>query len=488
LVILDEAQQEHPTLHHGLLKIAKDYQVVFAGDSYQKGKKRFSPLASLPASAKLLFGVTITLNSLKESLRLKRKVREVVNASILLYAHANRGKPDLLAYTEIEVDEDASCAPEPAEDSDVVLLLPLQNYIHDKNCQESFRENREQFRENRQQSRSAQANAGAEDPKRIAQEEMLAVIGNDSSAAAIVLTDNDKLSAQLLMQGTNVFNPDDARGIEFSRILLYLSAETLNRFAPLSALMREMGITPDKELPPLSNLSANKGQFDGEILALLSDLIVALSRTQGKLYVYIDRTDAPRNIETFMNWFRHQLGQTVSSQTVEAVKSSKEDWINTANRFIDANALPQARDALIDRLGYSREQADNYVKERIQQYTRQPSQGNVRLRAKQQSQAAVSSNMTQRDETAAKKQKDADNAAAKQKQADEAYFSCIVNWFPERQPVIESATQKVLDNFNDLAEILFNDINPTNIKLLFDQPIAIPVAAGLFFFVDFKKK
>jgi len=469
LVILDEAQQEHPTLHHGLLKVAKDYQVVFAGDSYQKGKKRFSPLASLPPSAKLLFGVTITHNELKASLRLKRKVRKLVNAAILLYAHANGGRADSLAYKEIEEDEDASCAPEPAEDSDVVLLLPLQNYIHDKTCQESFRENREKFRENRQQSRLAQTNAGAKDLERIAQEEMLTVLGNDPNAAAIVLTDNDKLSAQLLIQGTIPFNPDDARGIEFSRTLLYLSAETLNRFAPLSALMREMGITPDKELPPLSNLSANKGQFDGEVLALLSDLIVALSRTQGKLYVYIDSTDSPRNIEYFMNWFRHQLGQTISSQTVNAVKSSKEDWINTANRFIDANALPQARDALIDRLGYSGEDADNYIKERIQQYTwqptqqqhtPQPNQENVRASAKQQSQAAVSSSKAQRDE-----------AAAKQKQTDEA-VPAKSNRGAVSKPVAISAPQNAIVNFDDLVEKLFNDINPINIKLLFDQPNA----------------
>ena len=341
-IVVDESQAEPLMVLHGILRAAKHHQVLFIGDSFQKGAQRFSSLASLAPSVQKLLGLAIETQRLDNSLRLKPEVANVAHELILLYLNLNEGKPDTHAYVSLKTDEasdtaSSAQASSSGDEKSVYLLESLQYPLYQSDSASELEE----------------AHKG--------QERALAMIGADANAGAIVLTQQDKSAVQQLIQGSNVFSATEARGLSFSQTLFYLSKETLHLFDGIALSMRQKGIHAETPLKARTNLPAEKRKADDSQCALLSQLIISISRTEGKLYVYIEEPDSLHKLKPFLDWFKGKLGNKARDIVIEAVQSTLDDWLRSIHRYIETDNITQALGALERQFGFSESEAKQYI-------------------------------------------------------------------------------------------------------------------------------
>lgn len=80
---------------------------------------------------------------------------------------------------------------------------------------------------------------------------------------------------------------------------LYLSKSTLKQFIDISLLMNELDIKPGQILATLHHKPSEKGSGRVGMQELLSNFLVALSRTQGALYVVCEPPENAHKLNIF---------------------------------------------------------------------------------------------------------------------------------------------------------------------------------------------
>ncbi|MFJ1267985.1 UvrD-helicase domain-containing protein [Legionella lytica] len=320
LTIIDEAQRINPALLQGFMQATENRNVLVIGDPYQKGGSPFSSLDALRALTHHCFKLELSYSQLPSSLRVQADVAEVLDNVVLLYTHLLGGKVDAISYSSLRHENHS------AQDTTArVHVHLLQN------------------------------------PLPAISQKQITALGANAHAAALVLNPTDKERAGALINSSNVFTAKEVLGLEFSQILLYLSENTLKQFIDISILMDEQGIKPGQALSALNNKPAEKGSNKGQMQELLSDLLVALSRTQGALYVVCESPEKAHKLKPFLKWFKTCLGGERADVQIEVVHNSDEDWLHAINNFIQANALIPAKENLQTKFKLTEAQANAYV-------------------------------------------------------------------------------------------------------------------------------
>jgi ankyrin repeat protein len=353
MVFVDEAQKVTPAFLIGMLRASKHSRVLIIGDSFQKGQEQFSSLSILGAYVWMESKVTLSEHHLTTTLRLKPDVARAANAMVLLYTNLNAGKVDAVSYATINITP-----PSPDELPSLYMLHPLQVHLHKQELQNEFQKNPSEYKAKRKKERDTEPNS-----EQKTQQKNLLSVGEDANAAAIILREEDRASAQLLIESSSVFTPNAARGLEFSQTVLYLSKEALKPFEQIAALMRAKGISAETALAILENQSPNKDEKP-PALKHLSDLIVASSRTHGQHYVYIETPDDTHALTPFYPWLTRTFGVATASADVVVtnVQCIPKDWLNRIHQFIKNGALQQAIGALREHFELTEKEAASYLK------------------------------------------------------------------------------------------------------------------------------
>ncbi|MFT4059376.1 MAG: hypothetical protein QM652_07490 [Legionella sp.] len=296
--VVDEAQKAPLQYLLGITRFTRNNQVLFIGDPIQK-TSQYSSLSTLGTAYKLLFNnQSLMISHLVNTLRLPYDVARLANSIYWLRNNLNSGLIESLSYSKIangfELTGEAT--------KNICYFATLQ-------------------------------------------EEQFAKVGLDANAAAIVLRSEDKARVKDLIQGKNAFTSEEAQGLEFSQVFLYLSKQALTEAKQIADLMEEKGITPKYPLKEHAHLSADKTANNELSLEWLSRLFIAISRTQGKLYVYWE-SEANHKSASFQQWFLEKLGNDSSERLIEAISSSKEEWLGVIHRFIAENAVEPAQENL----------------------------------------------------------------------------------------------------------------------------------------------
>ena len=356
LIVVDEVQQVLLTMLHHFLASAKHHQVMFMGDDFQK-TNGLSSLSCLTPSVHQVFGIKCDHQTLHVTKRLEPEVAALVSQLICLNTHIRGGNSCASLYGSLEAIQPKVVTQQPS----LYFLPALQTHLHDAKHHQAITRNLSEFKT----SQASQAAASAQDEQRIAQEKSLARIGEDASAAAIVLHREDETAARILIQGANVFVASQAVGLEFSTVLLFISEHMINQFYVLSAKMKGMhGVDWEVPLKPRSYLPTEKTNAHAEELELLNELIVACSRTKGALHVYVESPKDTHRIQCFWNWFLRQFRQTQSSgnalaQTLKV--SHRQDWLRTIHDYINTSNLTQASSVLRDKFALRDDEISAYI-------------------------------------------------------------------------------------------------------------------------------
>lgn len=351
LILVDEAQKLSLSFLTGMLHATKNNQVLYLGDSLQKGQQVFSSLAALKACVYAELKQELSVHHLVTSLRLKPGVARLVNELVVLYGHLNEGKADAVSYTQIPTTPLTT-----NEETHIQVLPPLQEHLHLPELQAQLHDNPKAFKASRLHLLTAK------ECPRTAQEQSLAKLGEDAQAAVIILSEKDRAPAKVLIQAGSVFTAHEARGLEFSRTLIYLSADTLILFRIIAQLMNIKGITPGATLEALQNQSPFKEKRDNGFLSLLSDLLISCSRTQGELYFYIEQAPhLAHTLHPFLPWLLHRTGEIHCLAVKSNPVSSEQEWFKTIQSYIQEQAFTQAKDNLKQVFEFTETQAQKYI-------------------------------------------------------------------------------------------------------------------------------
>ena len=316
LAIVDEIQNTPVQSLLGIYRFSKNGQTVFIGDSLQKGQHIFSTLPELEPAVYTLFNQKLHVLTLSKTLRLIPGVAKVANDIVQLFTNLNQGRADLLSYTMIEAPGDN---PSPKQK----CVFRVTN----------------------------------------TEKESLTLIGSDPHAAVVVLSEVDKEQACRLINGSNVFTHDEAQGIDFSQVLVYLSEHTLMRFIAVAKRMTEQGLTPESELMNYQHQSAEKGNVGQPIFEVLSNLLVGISRSYGPLWVYWDPLTPPvqHKLYPFLPWLGQTLGEETKPSAAPITDIKPDDWLNRIHRFIEEGAITQARGNLCQIFSLNQQEAESYI-------------------------------------------------------------------------------------------------------------------------------
>lgn len=315
LTAVDEAQNVTVQDILNALAITRDQRVVLVGDSLQKGAIKKASL-SLLAPALHRLGIGLTCSQLPGSHRLKPDVERMANELVLLSTNLRQGLPDSVSYSSIRSQNQQL-------NVDNKSLSLVREYSVDYQH-----------------------------------------LGQKSSAAAVILDVQDRERAKEFIAGKNVFTVYEAQGLEFSELLLYLSEATLGAFTSVNEEMQRLGIDSNTDLAEKTNFSPLKGGIDSPALTLLSNLYVALSRSYGNVWVYmepINDKNCFHQVEVFWLWLESKF-ERGDVKKVEARASSLEEWLQSINEFIRKNQLTQARDNLILHFELTEALAGLYIK------------------------------------------------------------------------------------------------------------------------------
>lgn len=314
LCVVDEAQNASMQELLNALNRTKNKNVVYLGDSLQKGAIKKS---SLPLLQPYLHQLDCPLytHKLSATHRLKPGVARLANQVVALYSTLNEGLADNTAYSSISP---ASLAPGEQDDSLSVIDVDSNQPLHH--------------------------------------------LGANAKAAALILDEDDREEAKRLIKGQNVFLVNEAQGLEFASLLIYLSQKTLKQFIPLNKAMRDKHITHETMLSEKRHLPAEKGKADGPHLMLLSQFLVAISRASGDAWIYLDQLDKKETHQ--LNGFIPWLKATCSSpqgKHIQKEHSSLDDWLITINDYIKSGSALQAIDTLQQYFAMNLDDAQAYI-------------------------------------------------------------------------------------------------------------------------------
>lgn len=307
---VDEAQLASMQEILNVINMTKGRRVLISGDSNQKGEKAISTLTLLDSVLHQQLGLKVKRVALQQTHRLEPSVAKFCNELVLLNNHLYGGKVDKTSY---------SCM----ESADVTNLGSSLVWL--------------------------------EDPSEIS------ALAQDAMAAGIVLRDEDIVAAKNYMQSSSVFSSQNILGLEFSQVFIFLSETILHAFENINKKMKAKEISAEMILRPLDHLPSqrNVSEQDASVFSLLSNLIISISRSQGKVYFYAENSSHfSHKLNLFLPWFQTRC---LGVKSIEMVKSSQEDWLNTIHRFIDVGAIEQASDNLRIHFGLNASQVDNYI-------------------------------------------------------------------------------------------------------------------------------
>ncbi len=309
---VDEVQNSPLNSLLNAQKMAKGNRVIFSGDSFQRAEKKVSSLPILEPCLHEM-GIPLVQRTLVRTHRLNPSVAALCEQLILLDTTIRGGLPDDTAYSSFSTFL--------TNESDESLSYVE---IHD-----------ERFHR----------------------------LGNNAKAAALVLNDTKEeiAEAKKLIGDGNALYVRSAQGIEFTKVFIYLSKDALKRLIPLSEKMKEKGIEPMTELSESKHASSKKGRSKEKSSEVISDLFVALSRSTGEVWVYLDPSidkQLKHNLKSFLSWFRAKIHG--KSEVIEQI-SSDEEWLETIHKFYINRNRDLAESNLQSRFKLTKEQAKVYL-------------------------------------------------------------------------------------------------------------------------------
>jgi len=323
LVAIDEAQNiEVQNILNGFI-YSKNNRVIISGDSYQKCKKKHSSIPLIEPALHNIGIFNVNESLFEKTLRLKPDVARTCDSLIKLEGALRKGRTDKTAYKNI------SFAAQMQEEKS---LFWIENT----------------------------ANSNYSD------------LGKNATVAAIVLDIIDLEEAKKIIGSNNVFIADEAQGLELSKIFVYISKATQEKFYEINRLMQEYGIDKNVELQAQQNSPKNKGAVSEVYPEIISKLIVALSRSYGDVLMYMENADGnvEHKLKLFKPWLKKSCNQKEEEynneielkQKLETIKeSSSEEWLQVINDFINNDAIEQAEANLIGKLKLTKEQARKYM-------------------------------------------------------------------------------------------------------------------------------
>ena len=326
LAVVDEAQKASTQqLLNVLLWMVKHHNVVFCGDTRQGGSQTVSPLSLLPS---ILHPLTIPLQIklLTKSHRMPLQVKTLCNDLVLLSDALRDGIPDNTSYScfeDIQQDQVVAEASSSTE-TGIDAVNSLYWIPHYKDSYKQF--------------------------------------GDDAKAAVIILKSDDYVAATELFAIKSVFTDEEAGGLEFDQVIVFVSKKTLSQFIAINTAMTTKHISSHTPLKTYSHLSANKQSAitSYEPIKLLSQLFTALSRTHIKAYIYFEEHQTlSHQLNVFLAWLI--LRCTEGDQAI-AKKSSEEEWLHTINLFIADGHKQQAITNLQSHCALTIDKAEEYIR------------------------------------------------------------------------------------------------------------------------------
>ena len=310
--VADEAQSVGIQDLLNVWNVTEGGKILYCGDSYQRGACKISSISLLETCIYMAFGMNLTKTMLVETHRLKPSVASLCNELVLLSNTLNEGITDKTSYSTFSA----------ASTSDVLMssLSWVETYT-------------DEFRQ----------------------------LGRDAKSAAIVLSPQDIVTAKNYINGSNVFLVSEARGQQFSRVFLYVSSETLKMFIELNQRMQARGILSDSPLKALLHASSKKGTAcEATYFEILSDLMVALSRSYGDVWVFCEtesKTEQHR-LGHILPWLKHRC---LGHMKISVIASTQEEWLDVIHQFIQKGARQQALDNLMLHFVLDKRLANQYI-------------------------------------------------------------------------------------------------------------------------------
>ncbi|MDR3443043.1 MAG: DEAD/DEAH box helicase family protein [Legionella sp.] len=425
--VVDEAQNNPLTDSVNALHRTKNKQILFLGDSLQKGAIKVS---SLPLLGPALHeqGIKLTTHQLPGTHRLKPAVAAVANDLVSLYTYIKGGLVDSTSYSSLS----AHAAGSQGDNS--------LNWV--ARCTDEYHR-----------------------------------LGKNARAAALIFDECDREVAKKLIASQNVFTIEEAQGLEFSDLFLYVSAETMSSFLPISTAMKKHGINHETVLGEKKHLSAQKGIIDGEHLEHLSRFYVALSRTFGNAWVYIEplENQQAHRHSPFLSWLKSKFMQK-ETLPLNVQTSSLEEWLTTIHAFIDQKKFAQAQSNLMLHFNFSAQEAEQYLHCSINQ--RYQSVGELHKR-KQVDQSTSSSSAMQAKQGAMEAEPPASSLAPAFSSAPATTPTKVVLTSLKTDPKTKEPKEKTVKILSakkaEWVEALLNNLSIKNIDLLLGAPNATAI-------------
>ena len=304
LAFVDECQEAGTQQLLNVLSVVKGKQLVYSGDSRQSIQQAVSPTNLLP---KLLYtlGINLTIEQLTKTYRLRPSVAAFYKQLVLLEDRLYEGRRDKTAYSSIVTEGSAK---------DDESLSWIETY-NDSYCQ----------------------------------------LGQNAKNAAIILDEQDRQMARECLGGSaNIFLSDQVHGLEFQNVMVVISRHTLEAFTEISQKMEEKNIASTTELQEYTHLSAQKDSAaHASSILPLSKLMLAISRSQGNVWIYCAQYDAHyRRLHYFTDWLKAKCS---GHAEVTSQKSSREEWLSAIHTFILHQNVSQAQENLMMHLELNQE-------------------------------------------------------------------------------------------------------------------------------------
>lgn len=318
LVCIDEAQKSSLQNLLTAMQASKNNQTIFCGDSHQRGPIR---VPSLQLLAEHLHQKNIQLQheTLPITHRLKERVSLLCSNLILLETNLRGGQIDSTSYAPF-------VSSHPAHNDDSACWVETFN--------DSYRD-----------------------------------LKSKAYFEILVLAHQDIEAAKILMGSTsNPLLAEDAQGLEYKEVFLYVSQETQKAFKNISNEMEEKGIDEFSVLTEKANASPDKRATQKKEYAIMSMLFIALSRSLGKVHIYFEgaqkiiaKTDSNASLKRFLTWMKAQCHTQI---LCERESSKPEEWLKFINAYLCQNhesTLQSARNHLETNFRLSESLSEAYV-------------------------------------------------------------------------------------------------------------------------------
>ena len=310
--VVDEAQSVGTQDLKNVWGVTEGGKILYCGDSYQRGSCKISSISLLETCLYTAYGMNLTKTMLTETHRLKPSVASLCNELVLLSNTLNEGITDKTSYSTFSVASTPSGATN--------ALSWIEMYTDD-------------FKQ----------------------------VGRDAKSAAIVISPQDIATAKDYINGSNVFLVNEARGQQFARVFLYVSSETLKTFIDLNQRMQAREILPDSHLKVLPHASSKKGMaHEATYFEILSDLMVALSRSHGDVWIFFETKSKmeQHRLNHILPWLKQRCLDLIK---ITVIESTQEEWLDVIHQFIQNGARTQALENLMRHFALDERLANQYI-------------------------------------------------------------------------------------------------------------------------------